>query len=50
MRCIFDFLNVPYVVIRGNYDPKMIHIHMKHIHIEFQRGYTIFKLLIKHII
>ena len=57
MRCMFDFLNGPYVVPRGTYDPiikksgKMIHIHIKHVQVEFHRGNKIFKPIIiaKHI-
>ena len=54
---MFDFLIEPYVVPRATYDPiiiksdKMIHIHVKRVHVEFQRGNEIFKLIIitKHI-
>ena len=44
MRCMFDFLNIPYVVPRAIYDSiitkscKMIHIH-----VEYHRGNKIFK-------
>ena len=42
------------VLPRGIYEiksDKMIHIHIKHVHVEFQRGNNIFKLVIivKHI-
>ena len=52
MFCMFDFLDVLYVVLRATYDPiiikscQMIHIHMKRVHVEFQRGNNIFKPII----
>ena len=57
MRLTFDFLNGPHMVLRGIYDPiiiksgKMIHIHLKHVHVEFYRGNNIFQPIIiaKHI-
>ena len=46
---MFDFLNGPYVVPKKS--DKMIYIHIKHVHVKFQRGNTIFKPIIiaKHI-
>ena len=51
MGCMFDFLNVPYVVSRYTYDPIMIHILIIIIQVKFQRGNKIFKPIIiaKHI-
>ena len=54
---MIDFFNGPYVVPRDAYDPiiiksgKMIHIHVKHVHVEFHRGNKIFKpiRIAKHI-
>ena len=48
MTCMSDFLTRP----RGTYDPiiiksvKMIHIHIKHVHVEFHRDNKLFKLII----
>ena len=52
MRCPFDFLNRSYVIPRCTYDPiikksdKMIHIRIKHVHVEFHRGNKIFNTII----
>ena len=50
---MFDFLNGPFVVPRCTYDPiiiksgKMIHIRIKHVHVEFYRGNKMFKPIIQ---
>ena len=54
---MFDFFNGSYVVPKGTYAPiiiksdKIIHIHIKHVHVEFQRGNESLKPIIcgKHI-
>ena len=52
MRCMFDFLNGPYVAPNGTCDSiiiksgKMIHIHVKHVPVKLQRGNTISKRII----
>ena len=49
---MFNFLNGPHVVPRGTYDPiiiksgKVIPIHIKCVHGEFDRGNKIFKPII----
>ena len=41
---MFDFFNVQHVILKRTYDPiiikseKMIHTHIKHVHVEFYRG------------
>ena len=46
---MFDFLDRPYVVSNGTYDPliinsgKVIHNRIKNVHVEFHRGNKIFR-------
>ena len=49
MRCMFDFLNGPYVAANGNYDDPiiinsgtMIHNRIKYVHVEFHRDNNFF--------
>ena len=58
MKCMFDFLNGPYLAPRCTCNPiiiksgNMIHIHIKHVHVEFHRRNKVFKPIIfyKHIL
>ena len=54
---MFNYLNRPYLVSRGSYDPiiiksgKMIPIRIKHVHVKFYRGNKIVEqiIIVKHI-